>query len=138
MPDEVIISLGPVIIDSGFADGEFIRIEQESDDTEDVAGTDGEVTVSRTNDGRATITFLLMQTSIANDGLSTLSNLTRSAPNMAGAIVPLLISDPNGRALFEAANAWVARPPDRSYDRTPQANEWKIRCAKLVRFDGGS
>jgi hypothetical protein len=136
--DEMTIVFGPVIVDSGFADGEFLRIEQESDDTDDVAGTDGEVSVSRTNDQRATVTFVLMQTSSINDALSGLSNLVKSAPAGAGGIHPLLITDRNGRALFTASNAWVRRAPDRSYDRTAQGVEWQIRCSHLVRFDGGN
>lgn len=136
--DEVTVILGGVIIDSGLADGEFLRIEQESDDTEDVAGTDGEVAVSRTNDRRATVTILVMQTSNGNDGLTALSTLTREAAAMAGAIVPLLVKDNNGRTVIEAANAWVARAPDRSFDRTAQTNEWKIRAAQLARVDGGN
>lgn len=135
---EVIIAVGPVLIDSGYADGEFLRIENESDDTEDVAGTDGEVAVSRTNDRRATITIMLLQTADANQGLSILSNLARNAPGMAGAIVPVLVSDPNGLALHAAENAWVQRPPDVSYDRTATTREWAVRCANLIRNDGGS
>lgn len=137
-PDEMTIAVGPVLIDRGFADGEFLRVEDESDDTEDVAGTDGEVAVSRTNDRRATVTIILLQTAEANLGLSTLSNLARSAPGMAGAIVPLLISDRNGATLYTAENCWVQRPPDASFDRTAQSREWTVRCANLIRVDGGN
>jgi hypothetical protein len=136
--DEVDIAVGPVLVDSGFADGEFLRIEQESDDAEDVVGSDGEVSVSRTNDSRANVTILVMQTSDSNDGLSALSALFKTAPGGAGGIVPIVIRDKNGRTLVTGANCWVGRAPDRSFDRTAQANEWKIRVAHLVRFDGGN
>ncbi len=138
MPDEIAISLGPVILNSGFAEDEFIRIEQETDDTEDVVGVDGEVVVSRTNDRRATLTVILMHTSDGNDGLTTLLGLTRTAPGMAGAIQPLLIKDLNGRAVYTAQNAWVAAGPPVSYARKATPREWKIRIANLVRVDGGS
>lgn len=138
MPDEVTIAIGPVLIESGFADGEFIRIEQESDDTTDVVGTDGEVAVSRTNDRRATITVILMQTANANDGLSVLHGLTLNSPGMAGAIFPLLIRDRNGRAIYESEDAWVARAPDVSFDRQAGPREWQIRAARLKRYDGGN
>lgn len=136
--DEVTIAIGPVLISSGFADGEFLRVEDETDDTEDVAGTDGEVAVSRTNDRRATITVMLLQTADANQGLSILSNLARSSPGMAGAIVPTLVRDQNGAALYTAENSWVQRPPDVSFDRTATTREWAVRCANLVRNDGGN
>ena len=136
--DEVDLIIGPVIVDSGLAEDEFLRIEQESDDTEDVVGVDGEVTVSRTNDRRATATVLVMQTSIANDGLTILSNLVRSAPGMIGAILPFLVRDKNGRTLHEAPNCWVRRAPDRSFGRTANTNEWQVRIAHLGRIDGGN
>jgi hypothetical protein len=138
MPDEIAIAFGPVIIDSGFAEDEFIRLEQDSDDTEDVVGVDGEVTVSRTNDRRATLTIILMHTSKGNDGLTTLSGLTRTAPGMAGAIQPMLIKDLNGRAIYTAQNSWIAAAPPVSYARKATSREWKIRIANLVRVDGGS
>lgn len=138
-PDEVTIVLGPVLIESGYADGEFVRIESETEDTTDVAGTDGEVTVGRTNDRRATVTILLMQTADANFGLSVLSNLMRASPGGAGAVHPFLLRDRNsGLGIYTAENAWVAKPPDASFDRTATSREWMIRCADLVRVDAGN
>ena len=134
----IIISLGPVLIESGFADGEFLTIEEDSDATVDVVGTDGEVAVSPTNDQRATVTVKLMSTAAANDGLSTLANLARTTPNMIGAVQPLLIKDSFGRALYTGANAWVQKAPSVSYDRPATTREWTIRVAHLVRFDGGN
>lgn len=136
--DEVTVVVGPVLVEAGFADGEFLRVEQESDDTEDVCGTNGEVAVSRTNDRRATCTIILLQTSASNDGLSVLSNLTRSAPGMAGAIVPFLVRDRNGRTIYTGEKCWIQRPPDASFDRTAQSREWTVRVPHLVRTDGGN
>lgn len=136
--DELIITLGPVIIDSGFADGQFLEIDGETEDTVDVAGADGEVAVSRTNDRRATVTISLMMTAAANDGLSILSNLAKESPRMAGAIVPFAVMDLNGRTLIGAANAWVRKAPARTWDRAATTNAWDIRCAHLVRNDGGN
>jgi hypothetical protein len=137
-PDEVVMTIGPVILDSGFGEDTFIEIEQDTDDTEDVVGVDGEVTVSRTNDRRATVTFTLMQTSAGNDGLSTLSNLVRNAPGMTGGIGPFLIKDLNGRALYTGQNSWVMAPPSITYGRKATERPWKIRVANLVRVDGGN
>jgi hypothetical protein len=136
--DEVTVALGFVLIDSGFADGEFLRIEQEADDTEDEVGTDGEVSVSRTNDRRATATIIVLQTSSGNQGLSILSNLVRSAPGLVGAIWPFLARDQNGAALYTGQDSWVKRPPDVSMNRTAQPREWTVRIANLVRNDGGN
>ncbi len=138
-PDEVSIVLGPALINSGYADGEFIRIEAESEDSTDVVGSDGEVAISRTNDRRATITIILMQTADVNTQLSVLSNLFRSAPGALGGVVPFLLRDRNsGAGLYTAENAWIAKPPDISFDREATSREWMIRCADLVRIDGGN
>lgn len=135
--DEVSIVIAGALIESGFADGEFLRVEQEGDDFLDTVGTDGEVTVSKSNDRRATITVLLSQTSDGNDVLSALSNLARNTPGLAGA-GPLYVRDRQGRTVYEAAACWIAKPPDATFDRTATSREWKVRCDKLKRFDGGN
>jgi len=135
--NEVSVSIAGIPIDSGFDDGEFLRIEQEADDFVDKVGTDGEVTRSKTNDRRATITILLMQSSTGNALLSALSNIDRLAGNGAG-VGPFLARDRQGTALFAAAESWISKPPNVSFDREPTAREWTLRCASLERFDGSN
>jgi len=135
--DEVEVIFGPVIME-GYADGEFLTIEQESDDIDDVVGTDGEVAVSRTNDRRATATVKLLQTSNTNDLLSAIHLLGLNSPGMAGGIHPFVVKDRNGRTLIEGANAWIKKAPDRSFDKTATSCEWVIRIAQIARFDGGN
>jgi hypothetical protein len=134
---EVSIAIGGINIEAGFADGEFLRIEQESDDFSDVVGTDGEVTRSKTKDKRATATILLMQSSQSNQALSALSNLDKTAPNGAG-VVPFLVRDRNGDSLYESQHCWIMKGPDVSFDREATAREWTIRIANLERFDAGT
>lgn len=136
--DEVTIAIGPVLVDGGFADDEFLRIERDSDNTTDVAGTDGEVAVSRTNDRRATITVLLLQTADANLGLSVLSNLAQNSPGMTGAIVPSVVRDRNGASLHTAENSWVLKAPDAAFARAAGSREWPVRCAHLISIEGGN
>lgn len=135
--DQVTLVICNLPIDSGFADGEFCRIEQDSDDFTDVVGTDGEVTRSKTNDRRATITILLMQTSVGNTILSTLNNLDRNLPGGAGVGV-LFIRDRQGVAIYTASKCWIAKPPDVSFGREATSREWKIRVSDLKRLDGGN
>lgn len=135
--DQVTLVVCDLPIESGFADGEFLRIEQDSDDFGDVPGTDGEVTRSKTNDRRATITVILMQSSSGNNLLTVMNNLDRNTPGGAG-IGTLFIRDKQGTSLYTASKCWIAKPPDVSFDRLATAREWKIRCANLVRFDGGN
>lgn len=135
--DQVSISIAGLPVESGYADGEFLRIEQEADDFTDVVGTDGVVSRSKTFDRRATITILLMQTSDGNALLSGLSNLDREAPNGAG-VGALLIRDRQGTSLYQADSAWIMKPPNVSFDREATSREWTLRCDNLRRLDGGN
>lgn len=135
--NEVTVSIAGLPIESGFDDGEFVRIEQEAEDFIDKVGTDGEVTRSKTNDRRATVSILLMQSSDANALLSGLNNIDRLAGNGAG-VGPFLVRDRQGLALYAAAECWISKPPDVSFDREPTAREWTLRVASLERFDGGN
>jgi len=138
-PDQILITVAGIPI-TGFADGEFCTIERDSDAFQDVVGTDGEVTRSKSNDGRATITIRLMQSSPTNTLLSALHNSDKNAPGGVG-VGPFYMQDLSnlvGGTLLVAEKCWIAKAPDSSWDRTPTEREWKIRVAKLDGLDGGS
>lgn len=135
--DQVNISIAGIAITGGYADGEFVRIERETEAFTDVVGTDGEVTRSKTKDNRATVTILLMQTADGNGLLSSLHNTDKNTAGGAG-VGPLLISDGNGDTIHEAAQCWIQNSPDVSYDREPTAREWIIRVANLLDFTDGT
>ncbi len=136
--DEVIVVFGPVLIQSGRGPEEFVRIESESNITEDDVGVDGEVVVSRSQDKRATITITLMQTAAANAELSVIANTLRNAPSGIGGFHPVLIKDLNGVSLHTAINGWIQKEPDVAYAKAPGTREWELRVATLVRADGGN
>jgi hypothetical protein len=135
-PSQVTIAFAGVQI-VGFADGEFITIEQNANDFESVAGTDGRVATSRTNDRRATITIKLLQTSPSNDDLSTIRNAGINGPN-GRHVGAFTVRDRSGRAVYRAAEAWIQKPPSVSFDRTVTTREWTLECASLNRVDGGN
>ncbi len=135
--DQVSLVFMGIPIDSGYADGEFLSIEQTTADFESVVGTDGEVTRSKTNDARATIKVKLMQTSSGNAAFSALNNIDKTLPGGAG-VGPMLVKDRQGTSLYTASKTWIAKPPDVSFDRAATAREWTLECANLVRFDGGN
>lgn len=134
-PDQIVIMAAGVRI-QGFADGEFVTVEQLSDAFNDEVGTDGEVTRSKSNDRRATVTLKLAQTSISNDVLAAVHRADLNAPNGAG-VFPFSMVDLLGTTIIEGSKAWVVRAPNASFDRTPKAREWAIRIATVDRFDGG-
>lgn len=136
-PDQITIVFAGIRM-RGYADGEFVRVETQTEDFTSKAGTDGEVTRSKTNDRRGTVTIMLEQTSPANAELSALRALDINTPGGAG-VGALLIRDRlNGETLYRAAEAWIQKLPDSSFDRESQSREWVIECAKLDAFIGGN
>ena len=135
-PDQVSVSIAGIPV-SGFADGEFISVERDSPAFDDVVGTDGEVTRSKTNDDRATVTFKLMQSSPSNDLLSVAHNLDKNVPGGVG-VGPFMLRDAQGTTLLVAEKAWIKSHPKGSWDRTAKERAWEIRCAKLIEHNGGN
>jgi hypothetical protein len=131
-PDQVLCTVAGIPL-SGWADDDFVQIEYESDAFTDKAGVDGEVSRSKTNDFRATVTIRLMQTSPSNALLSVLHNSDKNTPGGVG-VGPFYLqdfSDGITGALYLAEKCWIAKAPDSSWAREAGVREWKIRCAKL-------
>ena len=127
-----------ILIDSGYADGEFLTIEQEANDYDLVMGTDGQGGRSRSNNLAATLKLKLMHTSDGNTFLGALRTAGLLAANGAD-IGPLLIRDRvSGTCMYTAANCWIAKPPDVSYDNKVTMRDWELLCDELVRVDAGS
>jgi len=135
-PNQFFCSLAGIPL-SGYADGEWIRIEREGPSFEDIVGTDGEVTRSKSNDDRATITVMLMQSSPVNDLLSALHNTDKNTPGGVG-VGAFLLQEIGGTFQMAAEKAWISKEPDVAMDRTATSREWIIRVAKLVSTHGGS
>ena len=136
--DQVTINFAGVDIDSGFADGEFVRIEEEEQFTA-ITGSDGEVTRSKTNQNVATITVILGQASSGNAAFSLLHNIDRRAAGGAG-VGPLLIRDRQGLSIFTSESAWITKMPDESFDREATPREWLMNAVMnpVSRFVGGN
>lgn len=133
---QVTAAFGPIIMD-GYQDGEGITIEHTSDAFTLKVGVDGKATRNKVLDRSARITIKLMQSSAVNDLLSAVYLADRIAPNGAG-VGPFIIRDQNGRSVFSAAEAWIARAPDVTFDQEVQVREWVFDCAFLDEFHGGN
>lgn len=135
--DQISIVLGGIPISGGYADGEFLTIEQEENDFNIVVGTDGEVTRSKSLTRQAKITINLMQSASSNALLSALNQLDISTAN-GGGIVPFICKDRQGTSLYFGPQAWIEKPPDVKFDRTATPRSWTIRVGSLQRLDGGN
>ncbi len=134
----VTVSFAAAILDSGWDDGEFCKIERDNDKFTARPGTDGSVTRSRREDKLEKVTIILGQTSDGNSKLSAIHNLDVSSPNGAG-IAPLVVRDKSGTALFMASKAWIIGPPKTvSFGREASARAWELHAIMDTRFDGGS
>lgn len=127
--DRVFVTLAGILLNSGYAEGEFLSIEPASDDWGDKAGADGEVARYRTNDRRATVKFKCLQTASGNAELMALRNADVAAPNGAG-VGALEVRDlSSGELLASATYAWVQKIPTISRGREVAEYEWTIRVA---------
>lgn len=133
--DEVSFSFSGVPCSSGWADGEFVTIEQNEDAFAIVVGTDGEVARSKTNNKTARITLKLLQTSTYNAVLSAIHEADKNTAGGTG-VFPLLVSDNNGLAKYAAKSAWIVKGADVSFDRTATVREWVFECSDLLRIAG--
>lgn len=127
-----------ILIDSGFAEGEFLTLTQSAPTYEVVVGTDGQVSRSRTNNQHATIKVKLAQTSDGNTFFGALLNAGILAKNGAD-IGPMLIRDRvSGICQYTASKCWIAAPPEVTLDNKVTTREWELQCADLIRVDAGS
>lgn len=124
-PTRFTIDLGGVIINSGYADGEFFTAEPESDGVLSVAGTDGEVAVSVSTDGRWNITLKLLQTSTANIICSQLYALKMNGFGPVG-FFPFAARHADTGEFLTGTDACFTRAPNMTQDRTATPREWKI------------
>jgi hypothetical protein len=79
----------------------------------------------------------VMSTSEANKYLSALFTLDVNAPNGAG-VGAFFAEDRNGLTKYIGAECWITKSPKRTFGQKPVVNEWKIRVAKLIPFEGGN
>lgn len=121
----------------GFADGEFVTIEPMSPGFSEVVGTDGEVARSKSNDRRWKVEIKLLQTSSSNAFLSAVHNNDLITPNGAG-VASFSWQDLSGFSYFTSTQAWIAKWPSASGDRTAKERVWEIHCADGIRNDGGN
>jgi hypothetical protein len=134
-PDQVSITCGGVLI-QGFADGEFITVEQMTPSFDEVVGTDGEVARSRTSDKRLKVVIKLLQTSQSNPILSSLHNDDVNDP--AGITFEFQMEDTLGGSIAFGAESWVTEIPSASMDRTAKSREWEIHVANGTREEAGN
>jgi hypothetical protein len=133
-PKRIIITIGSHVV-SGYAEDTFISIEETGDGVSAMAGADGEVGRSVSNNPLHDITLTVMATSPTNDYLSRLRQRDRASGG-AG-VVPFTLRDLNGTTLFVASQAWVVKMPTQEYGATLGEREWALQGVVTTNFAGG-
>jgi Protein of unknown function (DUF3277) len=131
----VVLMLFGFLVDSGYGDGDFIKLVQTSDDFGMKTGTDGQTTRFKTNDFSATMTVILAQRSTANAKLAAIRTLGQFGTNGSD-VGPFLIKDLEG-TLIASGSCWIQKPPDIVFAREPTDREWTLGCVIDFRLDGG-
>lgn len=119
---------------AGFADGTFVTCARLNDSFSDASGADGEVMRSKSNDLRGNVIFTLMQSSLSNSFLSAVAAVDEKDGKE---IIAVEVKDINGEDIYNADEAWILKPSDAAFSKTPQNREWTIRCAELTMNSGG-
>jgi len=132
-PKKVVIIVGGVPL-SGYGDT-FVVVARASDAYESVVGADGEVTRTRIQDKRGTITVTLKQTSKSNDILAAFAAADELDND---GVVPVAVKDLLGTSLHFSAEAWVKKVPDSEYAKAAGEKEWVLECGILETFPGGN
>ncbi|SRR6266540_1872930 len=133
-PAQIVCTLGAIIV-SGYQDGEFVKAGRDADTFTKYAGTDGEISRSRTRNKSGRVTFTLAQTSASNDALAALALLDELSGR---GVVPLMIKDLSGTTRVAAGAAWVVKPPEAAFGKEIGPREWVIDTGPVEIFNGGS
>ncbi len=135
-PDQVVIYFSGILIE-GYADGEFITVEQMTPAFTSVVGSNGEVARSKSNDNRTKVTVKLLQTSSSNPLLSAIHLVDLNSTNGAG-VGTFLMQDLEGATIVTGAQTWITQFPDTKMDRGAVSREWSFEIASSVRLEGGN
>lgn len=135
-PEQVVVTIGGVIL-SGFSDGDAITARRAEDMYSVRAGTDGGVARARNASKLGEFEFKLLQTSAANDLLSTLL-ATDDLTNDGAPVLPIGIMDGSGRSLAVATQCWIKSIPEAIFGKEVSERVWVFSAADLKIFHGGN
>ena len=133
-PSQVVVTYGGVII-SGFADGEFLNIDQDNESFTMISGADGKASRAKSSDFTGTVTITLAQTSESNKYLTGVHNQDKASNSGA---LPLQIHDLSGNSIAFAPQAYIEKMPTVSYGKEVGERAWTLKCADLDIFEGGT
>jgi hypothetical protein len=133
-PSKVVVLFGGIPL-SGFADGEFVKVERDGDAFSKVVGADGDTSRAKSCNKAGTATITLAQTSPSNDilqGFALLDELSNDG------VAPFAVKDLSGRSTYISAHGWIKKAPAVSFGKEITNREWTIDLADIDTFTGGN
>lgn len=134
-PSLITLSVAGIVLD-GFAEDEFVSIEQNAKRFEHKVGVLGEAARARILDRSGLCTVTLLATAASNDDLSALAASDDVTPN-GGGIGAFVLRDRGGTTLVQAADCWIEEVPPIALGRAVGNRVWKIRLGKMNTFTVG-
>jgi hypothetical protein len=119
---------------TGYADGDFCKVEYTADPFKMYIGADGSTARSRNADHSGSIEITLMQTSPSNDILSAQAE----ADWLLGiGVGSAMVKDLKGSAIWSAMECWVRKPSPTAYGKEITTRTWVLDVPYLVGHIGG-
>lgn len=134
-PSLITLSVAGIVL-GGFAEDEFVTVEQNAKRFEHKVGVTGTAARARILDRSALCTVTLLSTSESNDDLSALATSDDTTAN-GGGIGSFVLRDRGGTTLVQAADCWIEEVPPIAFARTVGNRVWKIRLGKITTYVSG-
>lgn len=119
----------------GFADSTYIKVKRNQQAFNLKVGVDGEGTRAKSNDLSGQVEISLMQSSSANDDLTSFA-LADQLTNTGA--VPVIVKDVSGRTVCSAVTGWVQKFPEIEFAKETSVWTWTIETDSLQMFVGGN
>lgn len=134
---QLAMSLGAILIDSGFGENSIAKFEPEDPRWGVHKGADGSVTRYKILAKVAKLTITMGQSSVINDLLSAQAQTDHATPGGAG-LSAFQLKDLNGTTLVTAAHAFISGFPSGEWSNEVKEREWELTLMDAEVFYGGN
>lgn len=134
-PSDVSITIAGLYSVTGFAEGTFVRISKDTQQTTTTRAMDGTMSRIKSPDTGWKVEITLAQSSSANDVFSTFWNVDK-VTGMGK--FPLFIKDGSGSTMFMASTAWIEEVPDIIFSNQMETRTWRFAATDVLVNIGGN
>ncbi|WYN05071.1 virion structural protein [Pseudomonas phage UNO-G1W1] len=134
-PSDVTITVAGLYSVTGYAEGTFIRITKDTQQTTSIRAMDGTMSRIKSPDTGWKVEITLAQSSSGNDIFSTLWNVDK-VTGMGK--FPLFIKDGSGSTMFMAGTAWIEDIPEIIFSNQMETRTWRFGATDVIVNIGGN